>query len=295
LIGPQGHSYAEIAEITQWSATKVNRCITEGRRSFLHRYAEIGSGAECRRWEPVLSALVDGEASAKDLAGVRPHLRNCPGCRDHVRALRESSAGLAALLPVPALLAGGEGSEHGLLARLVEAVTGPIHDRIALSAAKLQSGVEAALPGKLAVVAASAAAVAGGGVAVERAVTAGHAHRAPSVHAAARPARHAAPALPTVHAPALPAGPPEPRAPAQRRRREPRRVAAARTRNREFARPKPHARAASATSSTAAREFAPATPSATAAAATPPTVVSVAPPPHATRSERTAAAEFGGG
>src|SRR6476469_2376135 len=114
----QGHSYQEIAELCEWSYTKVNRCITEGRRSFLHRYAEIGSGAECRRWEPVLSALVDGEASAKDLAGVRPHLRNCPACRDHVRALRESSRGLAALLPAPMLLAGRErSSDHGLFGR----------------------------------------------------------------------------------------------------------------------------------------------------------------------------------
>ncbi|MDX6664197.1 MAG: hypothetical protein QOG68_403, partial [Solirubrobacteraceae bacterium] len=118
----QGHSYDEIAAITSWSYTKVNRCITEGRRSFLDRYADIGSGAECRRWEGVLSALVDGEAAAADVTAVRPHLRNCPACRAHVRALREGTAGLAAVLPVPAMV-GADPLRHaeaggGLLARL---------------------------------------------------------------------------------------------------------------------------------------------------------------------------------
>ena len=31
----QGLSYEEIVEITGWSYTKVNRCITEGRRAFI--------------------------------------------------------------------------------------------------------------------------------------------------------------------------------------------------------------------------------------------------------------------
>src|SRR5688572_11936820 len=40
----EGHSYNEIAAITGWSYTKVNRCLTEGRRSFLERFADIESG-----------------------------------------------------------------------------------------------------------------------------------------------------------------------------------------------------------------------------------------------------------
>jgi hypothetical protein len=56
--------------------TKVNRCLAVGRKSFLQRYAGIESGAECERWAAVLSAMVDGEASAADLVDVRPHLRN---------------------------------------------------------------------------------------------------------------------------------------------------------------------------------------------------------------------------
>src|SRR3954449_10380120 len=101
----QGHSYQEIAERCGWTYTKVNRCITEGRRSFLERYAGIEAGEECRRWEPLLSALVDGEAKAAELAQARPHLRNCSACRATLRGLRESAAPLAALLPAPAGLA----------------------------------------------------------------------------------------------------------------------------------------------------------------------------------------------
>ncbi|MCW2992033.1 MAG: polymerase, sigma-24 subunit, subfamily, partial [Solirubrobacterales bacterium] len=164
----QGHSYQEIAELEGWTYTKVNRCITEGRRRFLDRYAEIGSGAECRRWEPVLSAMADGEASPREIAAVRPHLRHCPACRAHVRDLREADRRVAALLPVPVV---AEVADHGgWLARIQDAVLGHVQERVVVTATKLQTGVEAALPAKLAVVAAGAAAI-GGGVAVERAAT----------------------------------------------------------------------------------------------------------------------------
>src|SRR5262249_39155473 len=53
-----GNSYEEICELTGWSYTKVNRCLAEGRKSFLARYAGIETGEECRRWAPVLSAMV---------------------------------------------------------------------------------------------------------------------------------------------------------------------------------------------------------------------------------------------
>lgn len=46
----EGYSYKEIAEITGWSATKVNRCISEGRQAFRRAVARIESGAaEARR------------------------------------------------------------------------------------------------------------------------------------------------------------------------------------------------------------------------------------------------------
>jgi RNA polymerase sigma factor (sigma-70 family) len=101
----QGHSYAEIGEMTGWSYTKVNRCITEGRRAFLDRYAGIESGAECRRWASVLSAMADGEATAEQLAQARPHLRNCPACRATLRDYHDVPREIGAV--APALATGG--------------------------------------------------------------------------------------------------------------------------------------------------------------------------------------------
>lgn len=175
----QGHSYSDIGAITGWSHTKVNRCLAEGRRSFLERYAGIESGEECRRWAPVLTALVDGEATPEQLTDLRPHLRNCAACRATLKALRDSSAPIAAVLPVPLVVAGGGGLDaaSGMLLRAYEAVTGGLHERAIGSATKMQAAVEAAAAGKVAAVAASAAAVAGGGYATVERVAPGRSDR----------------------------------------------------------------------------------------------------------------------
>jgi hypothetical protein len=170
-----GHSYEQICAETGWTYTKVNRCLAEGRRSFLARYAGIESGEECRRWEPMLSAVVDGEATPKQLADVRPHLRNCRACRATIRELREAAPQLNAVLPGIAMAGmattAASRGDGGLLTRLHDAVTHHLHERAAMSALKLQAAVDAVGGSKVAAVAASAAAVAGGGAAVvERSV-----------------------------------------------------------------------------------------------------------------------------
>jgi RNA polymerase sigma factor (sigma-70 family) len=221
-----GRSYAEIAEELGWTYTKVNRCITEGRKSFLDRYATIESGAECERWAPVLSAMIDGEADRADLAEVRPHLRNCPSCRATVRAMHEGSSSLAVVLP--AALALGSGSTQteaaSFLVRLYEAVAGTIHERAATTALKFQAAVDAASVGKVTAVAASAAAFAGGSAVVAET------HRPPSHNAAAvsesaakptAPPRIAAPS--TASLAALPA--PAAHAPSSSAARRPRKAA----------------------------------------------------------------------
>jgi RNA polymerase sigma factor (sigma-70 family) len=167
----QGHSYNEIGVMTGWSYTKVNRCLTEGRRSFLSRYADIESGAECERWLPVISAMVDGEATSDQLIELRPHLRNCPGCRATLKALQDSSQPLAAVLPVPLAAVALDGAEHvsSVLTRVYELVAGGLHDRAASSMMKIQAVAETTMAGKTAAIAGAAAAVAGGGyVTVER-------------------------------------------------------------------------------------------------------------------------------
>jgi RNA polymerase sigma factor (sigma-70 family) len=205
----QGHSYSDIAAITGWSYTKVNRCLSEGRRNFLEHYEGIESGAECRRWLPVLSALVDGEATSDQLAELRPHLRNCPGCRATLKGLQDSRTPLAVLLPGPLLVADGGIGDHVAHAamRLYEIVTGGLHERAVHSLTKAQALVEASAAGKVTAVAASAAAVAGGGYAsveqiVERPAAARHAS-APARHHARSAAKAPAWSVPSARQVAL--------------------------------------------------------------------------------------------
>jgi RNA polymerase sigma factor (sigma-70 family) len=166
VLKAEGHSYDEICRITGWTYTKVNRCLTEGRRSFRERIARIDSGRECERWEPVLSAMADGEASPSDLSAVRPHLRACPACRVALRDFHAAPKRVAALVPFAALAGGGSESleaGHGFLGRVHEAFVAPFHERATLLAHSLQSGLDAVSAGKLAAVAASATALAAGG------------------------------------------------------------------------------------------------------------------------------------
>jgi RNA polymerase sigma factor (sigma-70 family) len=182
LLRAEGYSYKQICDETGWTYTKVNRCISEGRRSFLDRVAGIESGAECERMAPLLSRLVDGEATAEDMAAMRPHLRSCLACRATLREFRAAPARVAAFAPLlvtPSLLR--------RVGRLLEHL-----------------GLQ-----KTAAVVAVAASVAGGGVAVVRGVD--HGHKPPPPHhrhhaqresqTQPRPRAHIARA-PTKHAPA---------------------------------------------------------------------------------------------
>jgi len=166
LLRAEGHSYKQICAETGWSYTKVNRCLTEGRRTFAERVAGIEAGAECQRLAPLLSALADGEASADDALALRTHLRSCLGCRATLREFRSTPSRVAALLPV-ALLDGEH--DDGSLGRALESIWGWTHDRIAAATLKAQAAserahqlAEAATAQKVAAVAASTAALAGG-------------------------------------------------------------------------------------------------------------------------------------
>src|SRR5919201_1575659 len=156
----EGYSYREICEITGWTYTKVNRCLTEGRRAMLDRLRGIESGSECDRLAPLLSLLADGEAGAKEVRELRPHLKTCLACRARLREYREAPARVAALLPVAALAT----HSHALrLPALVESLLGSVQQK----AERLHAALELASGKKVAVVAASAAALAGGGVSVQ--------------------------------------------------------------------------------------------------------------------------------
>ena len=105
MLKAEGLSYVEIGERLGWTYTKVNRCITEGRQRFMRLYEELETGAECERLAPVLASLAAGEASGEELLEIRPHLRNCAGCRATVRALHASRLRrVTALLPLGAVV-----------------------------------------------------------------------------------------------------------------------------------------------------------------------------------------------
>jgi hypothetical protein len=150
----------------------VNRCLSEGRARFVTDLARIESGAECERLAPLLSALVDGEAGADDVAALRPHLRTCLACRARLREYREAPAKAAALVPPVAA---------------VPLVIGWLHERAASLATRWHAALEAASASKIAAVTASTALLAGGGVATV--TTAGGTDGSrPAPHAVSRPA-----------------------------------------------------------------------------------------------------------
>jgi RNA polymerase sigma factor (sigma-70 family) len=164
-----GHSYEQICEATGWTYTKVNRCLAEGRKSFLERYAGIESGQECERLAPTLSAFVDGEADAAQTVALRAHLRQCLACRAAVRGLHDASRPLAAVFPATAVVVANGGVEHtgSFFVRVYETVSLHLHERAANSFLRAQAVFDTVTAGKMAAAAASAAAVAGGGFAVE--------------------------------------------------------------------------------------------------------------------------------
>jgi RNA polymerase sigma factor (sigma-70 family) len=111
----EGYSYAEIGEITSWSRTKINRLLAEGRERFRSLLASSEDGRRCAEMRPLISAFCDDEASSKEVAELREHLRACASCRATLRTYRAAPAAAAALAPVLPL-------HRSLLERAHEAV-----------------------------------------------------------------------------------------------------------------------------------------------------------------------------
>src|SRR5215207_6521188 len=189
----EGFSYREICAMTGWSYTKVNRLLTEGRQAFLRRVSGIERGAECARYEALLSALADGEASAEQLTILRPHMRTCLSCRARLREFRATPGRVAALLPPAALVASDGG---GPLRSLVESLVG--------ASDRFHAGAELATGQKIAAVAASAATLAGGGTAIDEFAN----HQGPPRPAVVQQAKAAEPVKEEEPVEPVPAAPP---------------------------------------------------------------------------------------
>jgi RNA polymerase sigma factor (sigma-70 family) len=174
LLRAAGLSYGEIQERKGWTYTKVNRLLTEGRAAFRSRVQDIESGTECGRWEGTLELIANGCAADSDLAAIRPHLTRCAPCRASLAEAGDRRR-LTAFSPVGVFVA-----LPALWHRLTSAWQQQISDPLLSGMIRAQGAVEAVSTGKVVAVAASAAAMAGGGLAVERA--------APS-HPASQPQR----------------------------------------------------------------------------------------------------------
>lgn len=95
----QGFSYIEIAARCDWTRTKVNRCLAEGRQRFRSVFSDSEAGERCAEFEPLLSATCDGEIDARQRAEIEDHLNACGHCRATLRAYRAAPRAAAALAP----------------------------------------------------------------------------------------------------------------------------------------------------------------------------------------------------
>ena len=99
VLRAHGYTYNEICEETGFSYTKVDRCLKEGRRAFAARLAGIEAGDECDRLAPVLSTLVDGEATRRAdrlRASAPPDVPGLPGTARRVPGRARASGGAGA-------------------------------------------------------------------------------------------------------------------------------------------------------------------------------------------------------
>lgn len=96
----EGYSYAEIGAMNNWTRTKVNRCLAEGRQRFRSVFRQSETGERCAEVEPLLSACCDGELDRARLVEVENHLAVCGSCRATLRTYRAAPKAAAALAPL---------------------------------------------------------------------------------------------------------------------------------------------------------------------------------------------------
>ena len=77
LLKAVGYSYDEISARTGFSWTKVNRSLSEGRKRFFERFAQLESGQAYDRYRSLLSVASDGEAAPDEEHQLKTHLRVC--------------------------------------------------------------------------------------------------------------------------------------------------------------------------------------------------------------------------
>ncbi|MGE4426251.1 MAG: RNA polymerase sigma factor [Solirubrobacteraceae bacterium] len=150
----EGLSYREIAQQLDWTGTKVNRSIAEGRSRLKVGLGRIASGEGCAAVGPAIDRLADGRADADDLVALRPHLRRCGACR--VRLRRARGGPLSVLPPfavalLPWLGGGGDRAPRTRVGEVIAERMAPIVPGVTGSATEtglaLTAGLAAAVLG----------------------------------------------------------------------------------------------------------------------------------------------------
>jgi RNA polymerase sigma factor (sigma-70 family) len=168
LLKAVGYSYDEISARTGFSWTKVNRSLSEGRKRFFERFAQLESGQHCDRYRSLMSVASDGEAGPDEEHQLKTHLRACAGCRAALRDYRTIPARVAELLPPATLLPVLE--REGWWARTCDSLAFWVADRGGAFGHKVQQLGDAVSAQKATAVVASTAALTGGAVVHERVV-----------------------------------------------------------------------------------------------------------------------------
>lgn len=170
LLRADGLDYPEICETTGFSYAKVNRLLSEGRKSFRARVERIDTGAECRSIEGLLSMIADGEAPATARAEADVHLKSCLHCQATLRDYSTAPSRVLSTLPLGfATLAGSD--QDRLLQRValhVESAYAWLQEKIAAHAPAITQGGEIAPAKKISVAIALSASIVAGGVTVEK-------------------------------------------------------------------------------------------------------------------------------
>lgn len=170
LLRADGFDYPEICKLTGFSYAKVNRLLSEGRKAARSRAEGITAGRECERIEPLISMMVDGEASAAQAEDARLHLETCLTCRATMRDYSTTARDLAAVFPVGAAAAGGREGFFADAFEKVQGVANSLYERVFGHAVATQ-GTEVLTAKKIAAATAIVAALTGGGVVAHNATT----------------------------------------------------------------------------------------------------------------------------
>ncbi len=169
LLRAEGMAYPEICEVTGFSYSKVNRCLTRGRKALRAQLEEISTGRECVRIVSQLSSFVDDECDAREAKLVKAHLRHCHGCRVTMREYRTAPKRLAGLLPLGTVFS-TPGGLFGRLGETAHNAVASVLGRLGGIAGSAQQSSEIGTAKKLAIVTLVSSSLIGGGYTVSQAV-----------------------------------------------------------------------------------------------------------------------------